>query len=70
MSNAASRLSEFVLSQLAAQPVSKRIALYRDLAQVAANPKEAKRFTRIADDLQAIERSHAQLILDFKRRAS
>lgn len=70
MSNAASRLSEFVLDQLETQPVSKRIALYHDLAQVAANPKEAARFVQIADELAAIERSHAQLVLDFKRRAS
>ena len=68
MSNAASRVSEFVLDQLEHQPVAKRVEIYRDLAQLAANPKEAARFMQLATDLDAIDRSHRQLVLDFKRR--
>lgn len=68
MANAATRLTAFVLDQLAAQPLRRRIELCRDLASLAPTPAEAKRFAALADDLAAIEARHRQLVLDFQLR--
>ena len=69
MSSAASRITEFVLTKLPGETVAKRIQLNRDLASLAASPKEAKRFNDIADHLAAGEAEARQLLLDFQRGA-
>ena len=62
---------EFVLERMEHEPVAKRIELLRSMAVLSlCEPKEREALHAHADELEAIARSHAQLVLDFKRRAS
>jgi len=67
--NAADRLFEHVLSTAAPLSLQKRSQLYRDTAEVLADCVHAPHLVKLADELDEIERRHAQLALDFKRRA-
>ena len=62
-------LFDFVLEKAAEETASRRVQLYRALASVIGHEKEAITLITLADDLEAIERKHRQLVLDFKRRA-
>jgi hypothetical protein len=60
-------LVEFVLDHSGGEPVAKRIELYRALAATMSEADEAfAQLTRLADDLEAVDESHAQLLLNFR----
>lgn len=61
-------LTEFVLEQIAQQPVARRIALYRAFAATVSDKALAANCRSIANLLADVERNHQQLVLDFKRR--
>jgi hypothetical protein len=63
------RIVDFVLEQAASQSAARRIGLYRDLADIAGTTHEAKQLTALANELEAVEAHHQQLVLDFKRRS-
>ncbi len=65
MSNPATRIAEYVLQNLAHEPIAKRIALKRDLAAIAPTNKSRRDLLALAKDLEAIERRHKQLLIDF-----
>lgn len=67
MSNAATRITEFVLERLRDEPVAHRAALTRDLARIAGSPREAASLNKLADSLSTIEAAHEQLVIDFKK---
>jgi hypothetical protein len=62
-------LFDFVLEKAADETAARRVRLYRALASVIGNESDAVTLVTLADDLEAIERKHRQLVLDFKRRA-
>jgi hypothetical protein len=70
MSNAADRLFAHVLETAPALAIRLRAQLYRDTAEVLADAQHSPHLVSIADDLDEIERRHAQLVLDFKRGKS
>ena len=64
-----SRIVDFVLAQSESQPLAVRIGLYRDLAAIAGTARQANNLLALADELEAVEAKHQQLVLDFKRRS-
>ena len=67
MSNAATRITEYALQCMLAEPVAKRIALTRDLARISGSPTEAKRLEKIASKFSAGEIEHERLIEELRR---
>lgn len=67
--NAADRLVAHVLNTAGALSLTARAQLYRDSAELIASEKDAVVLNFLAAECEAIERNHAQLVLDFKRRA-
>lgn len=63
-------LTRFVLEKMDAESIRTRITLVRALAQVAPSDAERNALNNHADELEAIERSHRQLVLDFNRRSA
>lgn len=63
-------LIDFILARIAEQPVPERIALYRALAAETDDAQVAKCCRSLADELEAIDRRHLQLALDYKRRTA
>lgn len=68
MSSPGTRVIEYVLSKLDAEPVAKRAELYRALAAIAPTTTDRRRFDMLAADCEAVDAAHEQLVLDFKRR--
>ncbi len=68
MTNPARRLLvEFVLERSVEEPLSKRGALYRALAaELPGCSEEFKALMAMADELEAIEARHQQLLLDLR----
>lgn len=62
-------IADFVLDHAPVLDVSRRARLYRAVAEVIGDEKDAQRFTSLAKDLEEFERKHGQLALNFKRRA-
>lgn len=63
-------LTEFVLEKAAAEALPLRMQLYRALAaELPETTPEFQQLTALADDIEAIEEKHLQLVLDFKRNA-
>jgi hypothetical protein len=62
-------LTEYILEKLSEEPVGKRILLYRAIAIETKCPVLTAACRRLANELEAIEARHEQLVLDFKRRA-
>lgn len=67
--NDLSVISAFVMDKLDGEPIARRIQLKRALAEIVPTPKQRAALLKMADDLEAIERRHRQLVLDFQRRA-
>ena len=67
--NARELLDAFVLEQIASQPLAQRALLYRGFAAEATSKEIKSAAHALADECEAIERRHDQLVLDFKRRA-
>lgn len=68
MSPARQLLTEFVLARSIGEPVEVRVRLYRALA--ADFPETADEFkilTTFADELEAIDEKHEQLLLNLRR---
>lgn len=62
-------LNEFVLERVAEVPLHRRITILRALAALLpAKSTKSRALLAMADELQAIEERHQQLLLDFKRR--
>jgi hypothetical protein len=59
-------LYDFVLEKAADEPLRRRLVLYRALAEVMPSPKECRELSRLADELEAIEARHQQLLLDLR----
>ena len=69
-SPASELLCSFVIEKAAEESISRRILLYRAVAaHVAEASPQFEELTKLADELDEIERRHAQLVLDFKRGA-
>jgi hypothetical protein len=68
--NAADRLVAHVLNTAGELPLADRAQLYRDTAELIATEHDARTLHALAADCDAVARNHAQLVLDFKRRAS
>ena len=62
-----SELCSFVVERLSDAPVSQRARLCRSLAMIAANENQCRCLISQAEQLEAIERSNAQLLLTFTR---
>lgn len=58
----------YILGRLPEEPLARRLELTRALSHLAASSEEAATLIKMADDLEAIERAHVQLLLDFRRR--
>lgn len=63
-------LTEYILARLSEEPIARRIQITRALAALAPTQQEARTFLKMANDLEAIERTHEQLLLNFQRRNS
>lgn len=62
-------LVEFVLEKSVEAPLGRRALLYRALAaELPGTAPQFKRLTRLADELEAIEERHEQLLLNFRER--
>jgi hypothetical protein len=46
-------------------PVSRRIFLYRELAEIFGTAEDSQSFLRLADSLESAEAAHTQLALQF-----
>lgn len=68
--SAAHRLFVHVLETAPTLALRPRAQLYRDTAEVLADRHHGGHLLKLADECEAIERKHQQLVLDFKRRAS
>ncbi len=53
--NLREELIDFVLESAASAPVSKRIRIYRGLADVCGSESEHNQLNKMADDLEAVE---------------
>ena len=62
-------VGEFALEHSGALDLKKRAKLYRALAEMIGDEKDAARFIAMAKEFDAVRRKHRQLVLDFKRRA-
>ena len=58
----------FVLEQIASLPLAKRTLLYRAFAAECADRDLKKRVIDLADECEAIEREHQQLVLQLQAR--
>ena len=63
-------ITAFVLEQIEAQPIERRILLYRALAFESSDKSLAEDCRAIAEKLESTQRAHRQLVLNFTRRAS
>jgi hypothetical protein len=63
-------LAEFILEQASAQPMDRRILLYRALSTELRDCGLQDKCTALADELEAIEARHQQLLLDLRARGS
>ena len=68
MSNAATRITGYVLERLPGEIAAVRAARLRDLAELAASPAEARRLKAEAEYWEKGDERHQQLVLDFKRK--
>lgn len=68
MPNPASTLIGFALEKLDGETPAKRAVIYRAIAALSATPEEAKPFTALAAECDAIQATHEQMLLDFRRR--
>ena len=68
--NAADRLVSHVLNTAGDLSLAARAQLYRDTAELIASEADAQTLLALADDCDAVARNHAQLVLNFARRAS
>jgi hypothetical protein len=50
------------------EPIDTRIELARALAAMSADKTQAALLNQMADELEAVQRRHKQLVLDFRRR--
>lgn len=67
MTPARQLITDYVLGHCTDEPLTLRLRLYRALAADLPEKTETfRRLTRMADDLEAIEAAHAQLLLDFR----
>jgi hypothetical protein len=64
--NAADRLTGWILEKASEEPLQKRVSLYRDAAATIASSRVSARLSRLADELEAIEARHQQLLLDLR----
>lgn len=60
----------FVLEQIESQPLSRRAALYRDLALISGTSALAGRYNQLAANCEALINAHDQLVLDFRRSSN
>lgn len=65
----ANLLFEFVLEKAGDELPARRASLYRALAKVVGNEREAVALNTLATDCEAIDAAHAQLVFDFRKRA-
>jgi hypothetical protein len=70
MSSPGTRITNYVLAKLEAEPVAKCVEIYRDLADLAATADDRARFEQLAKDCAAVANARDQLVFDFKRRAA
>jgi hypothetical protein len=69
MTPARQLLTQFVLEQSINEPLQLRMLLYRALAaELPGRSPEFRQFTSLADELEAIEARHQQLLLDLRAR--
>lgn len=67
MTPARQLITDYVLEHSAKEPLSLRMSLYRAIAaDLPADAPEFHQLTDMADELEAIERRHQQLLLNFK----
>ena len=70
MDNPVTLVTEFVLDRIHDEPVEKRIALCRALAQLTGDAAERLELLQLATELERIERRQRKLTLGFKQRSS
>lgn len=58
-------ITAYVLEKLDSEPLSRRVHLLRCLAEVS--PTERAALTSMADELEAIQQRHEQLLLNLKQ---
>lgn len=62
-------LTEYLLEKVADEPLAKRSHLYRLIVVSTDDSGLEAQCRKFADELDAFERRHDQLVLDFKRRS-
>lgn len=68
MKNPVVFLDSYIMRRAADEPLPLRADLYAALAEVTTDQGHAKSLRALAAELHAVEASHQQLVLDFKRR--
>lgn len=63
-------LTDFLLEQIAEQPIERRLLLYRALAVDTADFALRKACTARADEIERLMLSERQMLLDFRRKHS
>jgi hypothetical protein len=58
----------WILEKASEEPLQKRVALYRDAASTIASSRLSAQLSRLADELEAIETRHKQLLLDLRNQ--
>ncbi|HYE33525.1 MAG TPA: hypothetical protein VEH27_19040 [Methylomirabilota bacterium] len=58
----------FVVDRAQNEPVSKRVELYRALADVCGDEKESLKFSDLAEQLEATAAQERQIAFDFRNR--
>lgn len=61
-------IHDFIFENAAHEPVQKRILLYRSLAMEIKDEEIAEQLHVLAEDLEAAEKRHNQLLFNFRAR--
>lgn len=59
-------LADFVLERIDAEPLGRRVTITRALAAVTVNQAQRAELLAMANELEAIQHRHNQLLLNFR----
>lgn len=60
-------ITRYVLDKLSSEALSKRAELYRALAAITPSKKERRVYEGLANECDAIQEAHDQLVFNFRR---
>jgi hypothetical protein len=68
--NARVSLIHFVLTAAEQEPVSRRIGLYRGLAEICGDERESAQLRDLADHLEGVEKRCGEFVFRFEQKES